>query len=57
LSLGQVGPDLILDDLGVVDVDVGLLGLEVTDEGDGSRLASVTRVGLECEAKDGDALK
>lgn len=55
--LGEVEPDLLLDNLRVVHVDEGALGLEVADERDSGRLARVTRVGLEREAQDRDALR
>lgn len=53
----KIHPDLVLADLGIVYVDLGLLGLEVADKGDGSGLASVAGVGLECESKDSNALE
>lgn len=43
-------------DLRVIDVDESLLGLEVSDESDGGRLASVTSVSFECESKNGNTL-
>lgn len=52
----QIQPDLVFLDLRVVDVDVSLLGMEVLDESDGGRFASVARIGLESEAKDSDTL-
>ena len=42
--------------LGVVDCNESLLFLEVLDQGNGSRLASITSIGLECKAEDSDAL-
>ena len=46
-----------MDDLRVVDVDEGLLSLEVPDEGDGGGLASIACVSLERETEDGNALQ
>jgi hypothetical protein len=37
--------------LGAVDIDVRYLGLEVSDESDSGRLASVACIGLELETK------
>ena len=56
-GLAEVCPYLILLYLGVVDIDEGLLLLEVADERDGGRLTSVTRVGLESETKNSNALQ
>lgn len=50
-------PDLLGLDLRVVDGDVCAFREEVADDGDGRRLASVTGVGLERKAKDGDVLR
>ena len=41
----------------VVDVDQRLLGIEIPNESDGWRLASITSVSLECESEDGNALE
>ena len=38
-------------------MNICVLGLEVTNKTNGSRLAGVTRVGLERESKNSDALK
>lgn len=55
-SFLEVLPDLVSGDLGVVDADDSLLGLEVLDERDGSRFTSVTSVGLESETENSNAL-
>ena len=52
----EVHPDLVLNDLRIVNVHECLLRLEVLDEGDSSRFTGVTSVGLESEAKDGNTL-
>jgi hypothetical protein len=49
-GLCEVSPDLIVVDLGIVDVDKRPLRAEVFDEGDSSRLACVASVSLECES-------
>lgn len=52
----EVHPDLVLNDLRIVNVHECLLRLKVLDEGDGSRFTGVTSVGLESEAKDSNTL-
>ena len=49
-------PDLCMLNFGVVDRDACPLREEITDEGDGSSLTSITGVGLERKAKDGKVL-
>ena len=56
-GLLQVLPDLRLLDLGVVNCYVRAFRKEVTDEGDGSRLAGVAGIRLEGEAENGDVLE
>ena len=55
-SLGKILPDLTLLDFWIVDVDKSFFGQEVTDEGDGGRFTSVTRIGLEGKPKNSDTL-
>lgn len=50
-GLREVGPDLSLVDLRIVDNHPRLLRQEVANQSDGRRLASITSVGLECEAQ------
>ena len=57
VDLLEVCPDLIVLNLRVVDVDEGLLGHEVLDEGDGGGLASVASICLKGKAEDSDALE
>lgn len=57
VGLSQISPDLALGNLRIVDIDVCLLGLEVIDEGDGSRFTSIASIGLEGESENSDALK
>lgn len=54
--LGEVHPDLVVLDLGVVDVDTCLLGEEVVGNGDGWGLAGVSSVLLEGPTEDGNLL-
>jgi hypothetical protein len=56
-SLLEVKPDLRMFHLRVVDINIRLFVLELLDNGDRSRLASITSVCLERKPKYGDPLR
>ena len=56
-GFGKVLPDLGLLNFGVIDVDEGFLGQEVTNEGDGGGFTSVARISFKSETENSDSLQ
>jgi len=52
----KISPDLVTFHLRIIDIDISFFRLEVLDEGDCRRLSSVTSIGLEGEAENGNTL-